>query len=283
MANGSNTGWRPSASLAALKTRADILATIRSFFADREVLEVQTPVLGDGTITDPDLEAIAVPGLGFLQTSPEYFQKRLLAAGVPDCYQLGPMFRADESGRLHHTEFTMLEWYRLGFNHHDLMQEVSTLVDAVLGESDYRTMRYSELVGDLERPREELDLAFAEACERLSGRVFITSYPADQAALARLDPDDDSVSARFELVVDGVELANGYWELADAGEHRRRFQSDLEIREKRGLPSKPIDELFLAALDSGLPDCSGVALGVDRLVMKKLGASSIDEVLSFRR
>ena len=282
MSSDANTEWRPSASLEALKTRAHVLQSIRSFFADRNVLEVQTPVLGASTVTDPDLEALSIPGLGFLQTSPEYFQKRLLAAGVPDCYQLGPMFRAEESGRVHHTEFTMLEWYRLGFDHHDLMREVSELVDTVLGPGSYQVLQYVDLVGELDRPRDELDLAFAEACDELTGRVFVTGYPADQAALARLDPEDDSVSARFELVVDGVEIANGYWELTDAEEHRRRFRSDLEIREKRGLPSKPVDELFLAALEHGLPACAGVAMGVDRLVMKVLDAQSIDEVLTFR-
>ena len=265
-----------------LKARGDILAKIRSFFSEREVLEVQTPVLGEGTVTDPFLEAIAVPGYGFLQTSPEYFLKRMLAAGVPDCYQLGPMFRADEVGRLHHPEFTMLEWYRLNFDHHALMQEVAALVDVVLGASEYVTVTYETLVGDLDKPRDELDLVFADACTALQGRVFITQYPADQAALARLDPADPSVSARFELVIDGIEIANGYWELTDAEEHRHRFQRDLETRQSRGLDPKPVDDAFLQALDAGLPDCAGVALGVDRLVMKALGATSIDDVLSFR-
>ena len=193
------------------------------------------------------------------------------------------MFRRDESGRLHHAEFTLLEWYRLGIDHHALMREVAELVDAVLGEAPYSTVTYQSLVGDLDQPRDKLDLSFAQSCEQLTGRVFVTDYPADQAALARLDPKDPTVAARFELIVDGVELANGYWELTDADEHRRRFVEDLNIRRKRQLPEKPVDEKFLAALAEGLPECAGVALGVDRLVMKAAGVDKIDEVLSFRR
>ncbi len=231
-------------------------------------------------MTDPDVEGINVPGYGYLQTSPEYFLKRLLAAGFPDCYQMGPNFRADEQGRLHNQEFTLLEWYRRGFNHHQLMGEVRELVDAVLGPAEYRTVEYGELVRDLDRPRAELDLAFAEACERLSGRVFVTAYPSDQAALARLN--EDGSAARFELIIDGVEIANGYWELLDPDEHRARFDADLAVRATRGLADRDVDEAFLAALDVGLPSCSGVALGVDRLVMIACGVSALDDVMSFR-
>ena len=260
--------------------RSEHLASVRKFFRDRGVVEVQTPVLGRDTVTDPDVEGISVPGYGYLQTSPEDFLKRLLAAGFPDCYQMGPSFRADEQGRLHNQEFTLLEWYRLNIDHYQLMDEVSGLVDTILGPTAYETVGYEALVGDLDRPRDELDIAFSTACESLSGRVFVTDYPADQAALARLN--EDGSAARFELIVDGVEIANGYWELLDANEHRERFASDLAARASRGLPSRGADAAFLAALDAGLPTCSGVALGIDRLVMIACGATSLDDVLSFR-
>ncbi len=271
--------WRPAAGLGALQARAHLLASVRHFFAQRSVMEVQTPVLGAATVTDPDVESIAVPGYGYLQTSPEYFLKRLLVAGVPDCYQLGPVFRADERGRLHNTEFTLLEWYRLGFDHVELMDEVAALVDEMLGPASYITCSYGDLVGDLSRPRDRLDLAFAEACATLPGRIFVTDYPAEQAALARVV---DGVAARFELIVDGVELANGYWELTDPRTHRVRFATDHAVRGARGTAKPPVDETFLDALDEGLPDCAGVALGFDRLLMLKLGAGSLDEVLAFR-
>lgn len=276
------SAWQPTATVATLRARAEILAQIRAFFTARDIIEVQTPLLGKTTVTDPDVEAVAVAGYGFLQTSPEYFLKRLLAAGVPSCYQMAPGFRHDERGRLHNPEFCMLEWYRLAFDARQLMLEVSELCDVVLGEGSYQTHTYASLVGDLNRPRDELDLVFAQACADLSGRVFITDYPAGQAALARIDPVQPEVAARFELVIDGVEIANGYWELTDAAEHRRRFAADLEIRRARQLPVHEIDELFIAALEHGLPACAGVALGVDRLVMKALGCEQIEQVLTFR-
>lgn len=256
---------------------------IREFFRERGVIEVDTPTLGRATVTDPDVDGIPVPGYGYLQTSPEYFLKRLLAAGVPDCYQMGPVFREDETGRLHNPEFTLLEWYRLGFDHQDLMSEVAQLVSVVLGPGDFRTHTYAELVGDdLTRSRADLDLAFALACEDISGRAFIVDYPAEQAALARLNGDGQTAS-RFELVIDGIEVANGYWELTDRAEHERRFAADLTNRAQRGKSSREMDGAFLAALDAGLPDCAGVALGVDRLLMIALGVDSIEQVLTFRR
>ncbi len=274
---------RSGATPETLGRRAEILADIRSFFLERGVVEVQTPVLGRYTVTDADVESIEVPGYGYLQTSPEYFLKRLLAAGVGDCYQLGPVFRAGELGTNHNPEFTMLEWYRLGYDHHRLMEEVADLVDRILGEGNFETVTYRSLVGDPGRPRDELDLVFSEACERLKpGRFFVTHYPADQAVLARLEKDDNTSAARFELVIDGLEIANGYHELTDPGEHERRFEEDNRIRRERGLPERTPDADFLAAIAEGLPDCAGVALGVDRLVMLALGKKSIDEVLTFR-
>ena len=271
--------WRLSARIEHLKQRAELLAQARAFFAERNVIEVQTPVLAKHTVTEPDVQSIEVPGYGYLQTSPEYQMKRLLAAGMPSCYQLGPAFRHGEQGRLHNPEFTMLEWYRLGFDHNQLMYEVADMVDALLGPKPYQRLTYEDVVGKSEgRTRDALDLAFAGACERLTpGRFFITDYPADQAALARINPDGQT-AARFELVIDGVEIANGYWELLDVEEHRQRFKTDREIRQQRGLPAMEVDEAFIAALRHGLPACAGVAMGFDRLVMLGIGAKALSDV-----
>ena len=271
--------WRLSARIEHLKQRAELLAQARAFFAERNVIEVQTPVLAKHTVTEPDVQSIEVPGYGYLQTSPEYQMKRLLAAGMPSCYQLGPAFRHGEQGRLHNPEFTMLEWYRLGFDHNQLMYEVADMVDALLGPKPYQRLTYEDVVGKSEgRTRDALDLAFAGACERLTpGRFFITDYPADQAALARINPDGQT-AARFELVIDGVEIANGYWELLDVEEHRQRFKTDGEIRQQRGLPAMAVDEAFIAALQHGLPACAGVAMGFDRLVMLGIGAKALSDV-----
>ena len=267
-----------------LRLRAQALEAIRGFFAARDVVEVQTPVLAPATVTDPDVESIAVPGYGFLQTSPEYQMKRLLSAGAPSIYQLGPVFRHEERGRLHNPEFTMLEWYRLGFDDQQLMQEVAELVALVLGPDAVQTVTYQQLVGDVsgrgDVQRGELDLRFAEACEKLQpGRFFVVDYPADQAALARLRPDNPSVAARFELVIDGIEIANGYWELSDPTEHERRFAADRARRKALGRTDVEPDQPFLTALRRGLPNCAGVALGVDRLLMLAQNADRLDEVL----
>ena len=275
--------WRLSASIEHLKQRAQLLAQARAFFAARDVIEVQIPALAKDSVTEPDVQSIEVPGYGYLQTSPEYQMKRLLAAGMPSCYQLGPAFRHGEQGMLHNPEFTMLEWYRLGFDHNQLMYEVADLVDVLLGPKPYQRLTYEDVVGKSKgRRRDALDLAFAEACERLTpGRFFITDYPADQAALARINPDGQT-AARFELVIDGIEIANGYWELLDADEHRQRFRTDHETRQQRGLPAMAVDEAFLAALEHGLPECAGVALGFDRLVMLGVGAKALSDVTAFR-
>lgn len=276
------TAWRPSCDLAALTARAGILEAIRSFFRERGVLEVQTSVLGRHTVTEVNIESLAVGSAGYLQTSPEYQMKRLLAAGAPSIYQLCPVFRAGEQGRLHNPEFMLLEWYRLGFDDVALMAEVAALLDRVLGDGDIREVPYTELVGgDLSGTPADLDLRFSEACSRLEGRWFVTRFPADQAALARLHEDDPRVAARFEVVVDGVELANGYHELTDAPEQRRRFAADVEARRRLGRVEHTVDERFLAALEVGLPPCAGVALGVDRLLMMATGATSLKDVMPF--
>lgn len=255
------------------------------------MLEVQTPLLAAGTVTDPALAAPTADGR-FLQTSTEYHQKRLLAAGCGDNYTLGSVFRRDEAGRLHAPEFTMLEWYRLGFDDRALMNEVEALVALVLGPARCARIPYADLLASApvrtERELPELDaesaedLALAEALEALGpGRVLITDFPAERAALARLDSEQPHLARRFELVVDGVELANGYWELCDAGALRLRFEADNATRARRGLPPMPIDEALLAAATAGWPDCAGVALGVDRLLMLKLGAASVGAVQAF--
>lgn len=291
----SSRSWQPACSLSALHARAGLLRTVREFFHAREVIEVQTACIGGHTVTEAAIESFHVAGVGYLQTSPEYQLKRLLAAGAPSLYQLGPVFRAGEAGRLHNPEFTMLEWYRLGYSDVELMAEVAELIDLVLGPADYRTLDYAEVAaagsgGDHAGARTEgamshraaLDLAFADGLRALGdGRVFVTHYPADQAALARLRADNPAHAARFELSVDTVELANGYWELGDHRELQQRFEADLAARSAAGLQQPEIDPQFLAAMQAGLPDCAGVALGIDRLLMLKLGADSLAQVMPF--
>ena len=285
--NTKSRSWRPACSIAALRARSEMLITIREFFQSRGVIEVQTPCIGSCTITEPSIESLAVAGLGYLQTSPEYQLKRLLAAGAPSLYQLGPVFRAGEAGRLHNREFTMLEWYRLGYSDAELIDEVAELVDQVLGAAEFTTLTYAEVVArglsTVDAPdRAALDLRFAEGLEALGdGRLFVVDYPADQAALARLRPHDAELAARFELSIDGVEVANGYWELGDHRELEQRFEADLAVRRAAGLQLPQVDRQFLDAMRDGLPDCSGVALGIDRLLMAKLGADSLAAVMPF--
>ena len=313
--------WQPTASRAALEERARQLAWVRDFFACRNVLEVETPVLGRRSVTDPNMDSIpvcpasagaGVPG-GWLQTSPEYPMKRLLAAGVGDIYQVARVFRDGERGARHNPEFSLLEWYRLGFNDSQLMAEVSDLVCGWLGCPEPVTLSYREAVqrfasvdpfkaSDAElRQRcrdwmpsdqrsgllrdECLDLLMSHQVEpglAQVGPVFVTGYPESQAALARISTLNGIRQAhRFELYVDGLELCNGYWELTDASEQEARFEADNRARQQAGRPQMPVDEALLAALEAGFPDCSGVALGLDRLLMLKLGARDITKVLSF--
>ncbi len=279
--------WQPAASLAALKVRARVLRELREFFHRRSVLEVQTATLASYSVTEPNIDSIAVDGYGYLQTSPEYQMKRLLAAGAPSIYQLGPAFRHGEAGRLHNPEFTMLEWYRLGFDDHALIAEVAELVNQILGDAPFTTMTYAELLGPtaLQWSANDQDLHLVQQLEALveqgQRRVFIVDYPADQAALARLRVDNPSVAARFELVVDGVEIANGYYELGDAQELTQRFARDEQRRHDQGKRAMALDPHFMAAMQAGLPGCAGVALGVDRLVMLALGATSVQAGMAF--
>jgi len=314
--------WRPGASFENLQQRARILQRIRAFFAERGVMEVETPILSVAAMSDPHLESFATRYTGpghakgmplYLHTSPEFPMKRLLAAGSGPIYQLCKVFRQGEAGRRHNPEFTMLEWYRPGLDHHGLMAEVAALAAPLLGlegravtKLSYRDafLQYAAIdpletslealkshareLGisgfDNESERDVwLDLILTHAVEPHLGRdglCFIHDYPASQAALARFNPQDARVAERFELYYKGVELANGFHELADSAEQRKRFEAELETRKALGMESVPLDGHLLAALDA-FPDCSGVALGVDRLVMLALGAGSLDEVMAF--
>ena len=275
-------------SIEILRLRAEVLRKIRQFFSDKGVLEVETPILSPFAVTDPDVHSIKVTDYGYLHTSPEYAMKRLLCKGAPSIFQIAHVFRAGELGRYHNPEFSMLEWYRLNFDHIDLMAEVSEVINLILGPGEYQTIPYKELLGSryekLKNDRRELDLAFSLSCEELgTGRFFISDYPADQAVLSRIDPRDPTVSCRFELVVDGVEIANGYWELQDLTEHEERFQKDLERRANQNAELPEVDQNFMRSLEAGLPDCAGVSVGLDRVLMILAEAHSLDAVMPIGR
>lgn len=315
--------WRPAATSDAVRLRARLNALIRDFFKQRHVLEVETPILSQAGNTEPNIASFSLefsgrtdgaPRTRWLRTSPEFAMKRLLAAGVGDCYELGRVFRDGEAGARHNPEFTMLEWYRTRWDHHQLIDEVATLLQEALAmvgkQASLEKITYRDLyrrdigvdpmtasetalrdaLGDVRidpagLTRDDwLDLLMTHRIQpclpknRLTG---VHDYPQSQCALARIRPADIPVSERFELYLGPLELANGYHELTDAQEQRGRFQRDLETRAKRDDRPLPIDRHLLDALDIGLPDCAGVALGVDRLLMGMLGAASIDEVLAF--
>ena len=312
--------WRPTASIEALRLRAEILAKIRVFFAGRGVLEVETPLLASAPVTDLHLQALSCryrgPGADegrtlYLQTSPEFAMKRLLAAGSGPIFQICKAVRDGEAGRRHNPEFTILEWYRPGWDHHRLMAEVDDLLATILGTGAGERLSYGEAfkryagidphaesdeelrsrvrnfgvpsVGELGRD-DLLDLVLTHRVESQLGHcqpTFIHDYPASQAALARVRPGRPPLAERFEVFVEGLELANGYHELTDSAVQRQRFEADLEARRDGGLPEVPIDERLLAALEHGLPECAGVALGLDRLVMLAAGTREISDVVAF--
>jgi elongation factor P--(R)-beta-lysine ligase len=341
--------WRPTATREALARRAEIAAAVRAFFAARGVLEVETPLLSAAATPEPHLASLAAHdpaeagGAGdgastwWLATSPELPMKRLLAAGWGPIFQLARVARGGEAGRRHNREFTLLEWYRPGWDHLRLIDEVVELLDAVLGEAAAAAgghagepaaaagagagrcraerLTYAEAfrrhagVDPHRVTVAELDAAIAAAgvagpafaADDRDGRlhllmglvvepalgpgvVVLHDFPASQASLARVRPatgGEPAVAERFEVYIDGVELANGFHELTDAAEQRRRFAADLARRRAAGLPTPPTDERFLAAIDHGLPPAAGVALGFDRLVMLATGAASIDRVIAF--
>lgn len=320
--------WQPSCDLSLIKVRAQCYTHVRAFFMARQVLEVETPILSAASATDPHLESIALQAsaasdaLSYLHTSPEFPMKRLLAAGTGDIYQICKTFRKHECGQRHNPEFSMLEWYRVGFELDQLMTEVFDLVEFVLGEGrsceakkrrfellsyrdafqrylnidpfkvslaelDALCYQYCQYQGTELSRESYLDLLLSHCIEPKLGRddsaTFLWAYPAAQAALAEtfVDSDGNAVAKRFELYLNGLEIANGYQELTDATEQRRRFEVDNGERQALGLPEIPLDEHLLAAMQSGIPACAGVALGLDRLLMVKAKQSDIAAVLAF--
>ena len=305
-----------------LQARAGLLAQLRAFMAANQVLEVDTPVLSPCANTDPQVESPPVslnlpgapgPAVWYLSASPEFAMKRLLADGSGSIYQICKAFRNGEQGRRHQLEFTLLEWYRVGFDHHGLMDEVAALLNRLRWRTtERRSYRacFEASFGfnphEAERERllaaaREAGFAGGAAAEADQGTLldflfshgpgpnlgleqplFVYDYPACQAALARLRPARDGrgcpVAERFELFIAGMEIANGFHELTDAAEQRRRFEEENRLRQARGQALMPVDEALLAALERGLPDCAGVALGVERLLMALTGATSIAEV-----
>ncbi|MUJ38398.1 elongation factor P--(R)-beta-lysine ligase [Aliivibrio fischeri] len=314
--------WMPSASIEQLQQRADILAAIRSFFFKRKVMEVDTPAMSHATVTDVHLHTFQTDFIGpgyadgthlYFMTSPEFHMKRLLAAGSGCIYQINKAFRNEEAGRYHNPEFTMLEWYRLSFDHHDLMDEMNELLTLVLKCDNAERMTYQEAfiqvlgicpleasmdelravaaplglsdIADIEEDRDTLlQLLFSMGVEVKIGQdvpAFVYDFPASQAALAKINPSDLRVAERFEVYFKGIELANGFHELDNAKEQLMRFEEDNAKRKSMGLIEQPIDYHLIAALEAGLPNCSGVALGIDRLIMLAMGEKHIDQVTAF--
>lgn len=318
--------WQPTASLDMLKTRARLLTKLRAFFADKDILEVQTPLLSQAGNTEPSIETFVTQQHensnspiqpSFLNTSPEFAMKRLLAAGCGSIYQITPAFRQDEQGKRHNPEFTLLEWYRLDFDHHALMGEVNALLRFLaedflqLERSHFYSYREAmkkfanidpftasiealkaaieeagiDVVGMESAPRDSwLDLLMSQVVEKnlpLNCPVFIYDYPESQAALAKIRKDTPPVAERFELYINGMELANGFHELNNAKEQAQRFHNDQLKRKESALPGIPADYHLIAALKHGMPECAGVAIGIDRLLMVLTGTEHINDVLSF--
>ncbi len=309
--------WQPTANFTTLQARAQLYQQIRTFFAQRQVLEVETPILSAACVPDTQIEPFVTQYHGdrvqplFLQTSPELAMKRLVAAHRSSIYQISKAFRDGESGRWHNPEFTLLEWYRIDFSKQDLIQEVDELLQTILGCAPALAISYCELfekyanLHPLNAPLSQLQhfitryhidhietldrdtclqLILSHHIEEQLGYkqpIVITDFPATQAALARKQVDNPALAERFEFYVQGIELANGFYELTDAIEQRQRFEQSLQARATENKPLYPIDEHFLAALEAGLPTCSGVALGVDRLLMLLVKATHINQVLNF--
>lgn len=317
--------WRPAADFRQLRQRARLLADIRLFFAQRDVLEVETPLLCRATGTDPHLDFFATQFHSppnnltlFLQTSPEFAMKRLLAAGSGSIYQICKAFRNGEAGRFHNPEFTILEWYRVGFDLQQLMTETAELLLSLLSETmpslSVRQIGYQQLFREMTglealnfQRAAYRDFAYAHQLAEADGVcgddhalwldflfshcvqtampeqvIFLVhGYPAIQSSLARLHPQDPRISQRFEVFINGIELGNGFFELNDVAEQTARFEREISHRQQQGLPAVAKDQLFLHALQAGLPDCSGIAIGLDRLLMLASGCESITQVLAF--
>ncbi len=317
--------WKPCCDLELLRLRAKMLAVVRSFFAERDVLEVETPLLCQATGTDPQLDFFSslyhsppFDKTRYLQTSPEFAMKRLLAAGSGSIYQVCKAFRNGEAGRLHNPEFTILEWYRVGFDLQQLMDEVAVLIKklctGVLADEAVYCVEYAVVfkqITGLDALNFCFDAYSAYAQQQgiddaitlcsddhalwldfiFSYRVqpaleqysiaLVYGFPAIQASLARINPVNPLVADRFEVFVQGIEIGNGFFELADAKEQSLRFDIENQKRRQKGLPQVAKDERFLAALQAGLPQCCGVAVGLDRLLMIMAGKDSLDQVLAF--
>ena len=310
-----NLSWQPSSSIAILRQRAQLIAQIRHFFNSRGYLEVETPVMGHYGITDlylSNVQAYCQGDITYLQTSPEYHMKRLLAAGSGPIFQLARVFRDDELGRWHNPEFTLLEWYQLDIAHHALMQEMDQFLQTLLQCEPLVKYTYQEVflrlcqfdpfsasvvelqdalrrynLGNVlsidETNRDQYLFLFMShviepALASENRPVAVYDFPETQAALAQIH---EGKAARFEIYYCGVELANGFYELTDRTLQQERFEADKLNRQEQGLPEVESDPFFLAALSAGLPACSGVALGVDRLLALALRKSSISEVIAF--
>ena len=310
--------WQPGASLATLRQRAKLLTTIRKFFADRDILEIETPLLSSATATDVHLTSLTTKLSNliesktyFLQTSPEFAMKRLLANDVGPIFQICKAFRGDSPTSLHNPEFSILEWYRPGFTMEKLMDEVADLIEATIGVNKITRLSYLEIfkgklgvnphvcsleeLAELANSRIDInsgDLNFSDYLDlvmttliepELPEYCFIFDYPKSQAALSDVESDADGnvIAKRFELYCRGMEIANGYLELTDPVEQRRRLETDNANRSVKGLPQLPIDENLIAALDAGMPKTSGVALGLDRLLMVIDEINDIDKALAF--
>lgn len=312
--------WRPSASLEMLRRRAGLFRRCREFFHRRGVLEVDTPLLVNFPVTDVHVDNLEVcatsrypRGRRFLHTSPEYAMKRLLAAGSGPIFQICKVFRDDPEGPLHNREFTLLEWYRPGFDQWALMTEVEALLGELGWTQGVERRSYAQVFYDqwgvesatatvrqlaglaaqsqlnvtaaasLDR-HQWLDLLFGAVLIPKLGwerPVFVTEFPPEQAALAEIDPGPPPVARRFELIINGIEIGNGYQELRDPEEHRVRFEADRRCRRQEGLPDREMDPFLLAAVHAGLPACSGVAIGLDRLLLSMTGKTRLEEVLPF--
>jgi lysyl-tRNA synthetase class 2 len=310
--------WQPAASLEVIRQRADLLNSIRDFMRQRSILEVETPVLSHAAATDPHIHSLSTVYQSqdkphhetlYLHTSPEFCMKRLLAAGSGPIYQITRVFRDQESGNRHQPEFTMLEWYRPGFDYTELMAEIDDLLQ-VLGlegsqQQSYRDAFWQETHLDphttgIDELRtlavqsgwetssddraELLDYVFSMKVVPQLGMespLFIYDYPECQVALATIKECEPPVAERFELFISGMEIANGFNELCNAGEQHSRFEQDLNLRAQTGKSAVPVDERFITALDHGMPACAGVAVGLDRLLMVLTGSAKIEDVLTF--
>jgi lysyl-tRNA synthetase class 2 len=322
--------WKPSCDIKYLHLRAEMLRTVRNFFYNRTVLEVETPVLCQATGTDPQLDFFSsfyhtnpnkkqiTDQQMYLQTSPEFAMKRLLAAGSGSIFQICKAFRNGESGQLHNPEFSILEWYRVGFTLEQLMDEVTELIDEVLigyyCKEAIVKISYEELFFQhtelnplvfcqnsyanyaAENAISEandicgndhsmwLDFIFSHKVQPvLANQSFamVYGYPAIQSSLARINQENTAIVDRFEVFINGIEIGNGFFELSDAKEQEKRFDSENKSRELQGKQQVVKDKLFLASLESGLPDCSGIALGLDRLLMILANASALKDVIAF--